>query len=126
MFQLIDITIDIIFFSINWKKYFDRSILVISMTVLITVRDTVDPTRVNQLDVNENSSHVKTICLCDVDIQMTAYADIPYILSSPLGAVCIQRVANGIYRAGYLYIPIHYEARQQSSQGKCGKTNIGL
>ena len=77
MFQLIDITIDILFFSINWKKYFDRSILVISMTVLITVRDTVDPTRVNQLDVNENSSHVKTICLCDVDIQMTAYAYIP-------------------------------------------------
>ena len=34
MFRLIDITIDIIFFSINWKNYFDRSILVISMTVL--------------------------------------------------------------------------------------------
>ena len=34
MFRLIDITIDIIFFSINWKTYFDRSILVISMTVL--------------------------------------------------------------------------------------------
>ena len=35
MFRLIDITIDIIFFSINWKSYFDRSILVISMTVLL-------------------------------------------------------------------------------------------
>ena len=35
MFRLIDITIDIIFFSINWKNYFDRSILVISMTVLL-------------------------------------------------------------------------------------------
>ena len=34
MFRLIDKTIDIIFFSINWKNYFDRSILVISMTVL--------------------------------------------------------------------------------------------
>ena len=34
MFRLIDITIDIIFFSINWKKYLDISILVISMTVL--------------------------------------------------------------------------------------------
>ena len=34
MFRLIDITIDITFFSINWKNYFDRSILVISMTVL--------------------------------------------------------------------------------------------
>ena len=34
MFRLIDITIDIIFFSIDWKNYFDRSILVISMTVL--------------------------------------------------------------------------------------------
>ena len=34
VFQLIDITIDIIFFSINWKNYFDGSILVISMTVL--------------------------------------------------------------------------------------------
>ena len=34
MFRLIDITIDIIFFSINWKNYFDRSILAISMTVL--------------------------------------------------------------------------------------------
>ena len=27
-------SIDIIFFSINWENYFDRSILVISMTVL--------------------------------------------------------------------------------------------
>ena len=35
MFRLINISIDIIFFSINWKNYFDRSILVISMTVLI-------------------------------------------------------------------------------------------
>ena len=35
VFQLIDITVDIIFFSINWKNYFDRSILVISMTVLL-------------------------------------------------------------------------------------------
>ena len=35
MFRLIDKTIDIIFFSINWKNYFDRSILVISMTVLL-------------------------------------------------------------------------------------------
>ena len=35
MFRLIDITIDIIIFSINWKNYFDRSILVMSMTVLI-------------------------------------------------------------------------------------------
>ena len=35
MFQLFDITIDIIFFSINWQNYFDRSILVISMTVLL-------------------------------------------------------------------------------------------
>ena len=35
MFRLIDKTSDIIFFSINWKDYFDRSILVISMTVLI-------------------------------------------------------------------------------------------
>ena len=34
MFRLIDISIDIIIFSINWKNYFDRSILVISMTVL--------------------------------------------------------------------------------------------
>ena len=34
VFWLIDITIDIIIFSINWKNYFDRSILVISMTVL--------------------------------------------------------------------------------------------
>ena len=34
VFRLIDIIIDIIFFSINWKNYFDRSILVISMTVL--------------------------------------------------------------------------------------------
>ena len=34
VFPLIDIIIDIIFFSINWKNYFDRSILVISMTVL--------------------------------------------------------------------------------------------
>ena len=34
MFRSIDIMIDIIFFSIIWKKYFDRSILVISMTVL--------------------------------------------------------------------------------------------
>ena len=33
--RLIDKTIDIIFFSINWKNYFDRSILVISMTVLV-------------------------------------------------------------------------------------------
>ena len=37
MFQLIDITIDKIFFSINWKNYFDRSILVISMTVLVPI-----------------------------------------------------------------------------------------
>ena len=36
MFRLIDIIIDIIFFSINWKNYFDRSILVISMTVLVS------------------------------------------------------------------------------------------
>ena len=35
MFRLIDKTIDIIFFSINWKNYFDQSILVISMTVLL-------------------------------------------------------------------------------------------
>ena len=35
MFRLIDKTTDIIFFSINWKNYFDRSILVISMTVLL-------------------------------------------------------------------------------------------
>ena len=35
MFRLIDMIIDIILFSINWKNYFDRSILVISMTVLI-------------------------------------------------------------------------------------------
>ena len=36
VFRLIDISIDIlvILFSINWKNYFDRSILVISMTVL--------------------------------------------------------------------------------------------
>ena len=34
MFRLIDIMIDITFFSINLKNYFDRSILVISMTVL--------------------------------------------------------------------------------------------
>ena len=33
-FRLIDITIDIIFFLKNWKNYFDRSILVISMIVL--------------------------------------------------------------------------------------------
>ena len=40
VFRLIDITIDIIFFSINWKNCFDRSILVISMTVLfITMCD---------------------------------------------------------------------------------------
>ena len=36
VFRLIDIKIDIIFFSINWKNYIDRSILVISMTVLIS------------------------------------------------------------------------------------------
>ena len=36
MFRLIDKTIDIIIFSINWKNYFDRSILVISMTVLVS------------------------------------------------------------------------------------------
>ena len=35
VFRLIDITIDIFFFSINWKNYFDRSILVILMTVLV-------------------------------------------------------------------------------------------
>ena len=35
VFRLIDIMIDIIFFSINWKKHFDRSILVISMTVVV-------------------------------------------------------------------------------------------
>ena len=34
MFRLIEISIDIIFFSISWKNYFDRSILVISMKVL--------------------------------------------------------------------------------------------
>ena len=34
-FELIDKTIDIIFFSINWKNYFDQSILVLSMTVLV-------------------------------------------------------------------------------------------
>ena len=34
MFQLIDITIDLKLFSINWKNYCDQSILVISMTVL--------------------------------------------------------------------------------------------
>ena len=37
MFRLIDIIIDIIFFPINWKNYFDRSILVISMTVLLVL-----------------------------------------------------------------------------------------
>ena len=36
MFRLIDIIIDIILFSINWKNYLDRSILVISMTVLVS------------------------------------------------------------------------------------------
>ena len=35
MFRLIDISIDMIFFSINWKNYFDRSILFIAMTVLV-------------------------------------------------------------------------------------------
>ena len=35
MFRLIDITIDIIFFSINRKNHFDQSILAISMTVLL-------------------------------------------------------------------------------------------
>ena len=35
VFLLIDITIDMIFFSINWINYFDRSTLVISMTVLL-------------------------------------------------------------------------------------------
>ena len=44
MFQLIDI----IFFSINWKNYFDRSILVISMTVLVR--------RVRQSDEHYESS----------------------------------------------------------------------
>ena len=34
MFRLIDIIIDIILFSINWKNYFDRSILFISMILL--------------------------------------------------------------------------------------------
>ena len=34
MVRLIDIIIDMIFFSINWKNYFDQSILVISMAVL--------------------------------------------------------------------------------------------
>ena len=33
VFRLIDITIDIIFFSINLEDYFDRLILVMSMTV---------------------------------------------------------------------------------------------
>ena len=33
--RLIGITIDIIFIMINWKKYFDRTILVISMTALL-------------------------------------------------------------------------------------------
>ena len=33
-FESIDITIDIIFYSINWENNFDRSILVILMTVL--------------------------------------------------------------------------------------------
>ena len=37
MFRLIDITIDITFFSINWKNYFDPSILAISMTVLLDI-----------------------------------------------------------------------------------------
>ena len=36
MFRLIEITINTIFFSTNWKYYFDRSILVISMTVPIS------------------------------------------------------------------------------------------
>ena len=31
---LIDMTIEIIFFLLDWKNYVDRSILVISMTVL--------------------------------------------------------------------------------------------
>ena len=35
MSRLINITIEIIFFSINCKNDFDRSILVISMTVLL-------------------------------------------------------------------------------------------
>ena len=37
VFRLIDIIIDIILFSINWKNDFDRSILVISMTVLVDI-----------------------------------------------------------------------------------------
>ena len=41
MFRLIDITIDIIFFSINLKNYFDRSILVIPMTVLGNVEQNI-------------------------------------------------------------------------------------
>ena len=48
MFRLFDITIDIIFFSINWKNYFDRSILVISMTVL---DDTVIDTSFEFVDI---------------------------------------------------------------------------
>ena len=35
MFRLIDKTIDIKKNLINWKNYFDQTILVISMTVLI-------------------------------------------------------------------------------------------
>ena len=43
MFRLIDITIDMIYFSINWKNDFDRSILVISMTVLDLYKKMLSP-----------------------------------------------------------------------------------
>ena len=43
MFRLIDISIDIKKNSINWKDYFDRSILVISMTVLQFLEESFNP-----------------------------------------------------------------------------------
>ena len=78
MFRLIDIIIDIIFFSINRKKYFDRSILVKSMTVLIysntpdlylifmyvQVQDNIHKTWI------ENSIMKKSRCLLKSMIQM--------------------------------------------------------
>ena len=59
MFRFIDITIDIIFFSINWKNYFDRSILVISMTVLIyTTKSYLNPFSAEALTVRRICSYL--------------------------------------------------------------------
>ena len=71
MFRLIDITIDIIFFSINWKNYFDRSILVISMTVLEHTRTgTKVFTLVGiHISVFSQCSMYNVLCLWDYAVQ---------------------------------------------------------